>query len=293
MKPIYKYWLIGISMVTCSFPMSAQNIGIGTNAPLTPLHVFTDADIWHSFIGGHSGQLEIGGQTNNGAVIQSFNPSTSMPRDLYLQRDGGKLGVGTNAPAAGLHIVSASTAAAPNLLIEQANAGSSGLAFKNNNGNAFMISSTTNGSGGDSLTIYSNSPGANLLAVSANPQHNINLQGSLVLKTGGVLSSFVDGGATNDVGLSNAIFFPVAPVNATTITGISGGADGRTIIIYNFGPGLLTLQNFSSGLVTADRLLLGGSDIALSPLTGVMLLYVGTIFPGAPGWWINVGKWQN
>jgi hypothetical protein len=293
MKPICRIWLIGFSMVTLNLSLFAQNIGIGTNVPLTPLHVFTDADIWHTYIGGHSGQLQIGGQTNNGAVIQSWNPSTRTVRDLYLQRDGGKVGVGTNATAAGLHIVSVSNLSTPNLLIEQSNTGNASIFFKTSNGNAFAITSTTDGSGGDSLTIYSNTPGANLMAVSANPQHNISLTGSLVLKTGGVLSSFTDGGLNNDVGLTSAIFFPVTPINPSIITGISGGVDGRVIIIYNFGPGFLSLKNFTSGVVTGDRLLLGGSDIVLTPLTGVMLLYVGNIFPGSPGWWINIGKWQN
>ena len=69
-------------------------VGIGTTDPQSKLHVYTDADAWHARIGGASGELRIGGQTSNGAVIQAYTPGGSV-RDLYLQRDGGYVGIGT------------------------------------------------------------------------------------------------------------------------------------------------------------------------------------------------------
>jgi len=81
------------------------NVGIGTISPTSKLDVFHNADIWHSFIGGSTGRLQFGGQAGNGAVIQSWNPTTNQSRDLYLQRDGGKVGIGTTSVTAKLDIV--------------------------------------------------------------------------------------------------------------------------------------------------------------------------------------------
>ncbi len=70
-------------------------VGIGTNTPSYGLHVNNDADVWHAGFGGATGLLRIGAQTVQGAIIQSWNPATNLPRDLYLQRDGGRVSIGT------------------------------------------------------------------------------------------------------------------------------------------------------------------------------------------------------
>jgi len=75
------------------------NVGIGKPNPDSPLVVYRTGDIWHTIIGNDTGQLRIGGQTSSGAVIQSMNQAGTS-RDLYLQRDGGRIGIGTNNPNA-------------------------------------------------------------------------------------------------------------------------------------------------------------------------------------------------
>jgi hypothetical protein len=84
---------------------NGTNVGIGTATPGYLLDVYKDSDVWHTKIGGNTGLLRIGGQTGSGAVIQSFNPSTNAVRDLYLQRDGGNVGIGTAAPAKKLTVL--------------------------------------------------------------------------------------------------------------------------------------------------------------------------------------------
>jgi hypothetical protein len=79
------------------------NIGIGTNSPCANLHVYCAADVWHTRIGSACGELRIGGDTSCGAVIQSYTPA-GVVRDLYIQRDGGNVGIGTNNPEGKLHI---------------------------------------------------------------------------------------------------------------------------------------------------------------------------------------------
>jgi hypothetical protein len=62
-------------------------VGVGSIDPGYLLHVYNDSDVWHTAIGGASGQLRIGGQTGDGAVIQAKTPA-NVNRLLYLQRDG-------------------------------------------------------------------------------------------------------------------------------------------------------------------------------------------------------------
>lgn len=62
--------------------------------------VHGSGDIWHAMIGDiGAGIIKIGGNTSSGAVIQAANETNNVVRDLYLQRDGGKVGINTNAPA--------------------------------------------------------------------------------------------------------------------------------------------------------------------------------------------------
>jgi len=69
-------------------------VGTGSNIP-SKLTVYEDADVWHARFGSSVGELRIGGQTGAGAVIQAYTPSTTV-RDLYIQRDGGNVAIGSN-----------------------------------------------------------------------------------------------------------------------------------------------------------------------------------------------------
>ena len=79
-------------------------VGIGTTAPTYTLDVYNNADVWHASFGSATGELRIGGQTSSGAVIQSYTPA-GVVRDLYLQRDGGNVGIGTSSPTYGLEVI--------------------------------------------------------------------------------------------------------------------------------------------------------------------------------------------
>jgi hypothetical protein len=93
---------------------STGNVGIGTTSPNAKLHVYDNSDVWHTRIGGASGELRIGGQTPSGAVIQAYTPGGSV-RQLYLQRDGGNVGIGTDSPTATLQINGGGGDSAPTL----------------------------------------------------------------------------------------------------------------------------------------------------------------------------------
>ena len=87
----------GLSGTTGTFSgtlNASGNVGIGTTTNTFTLNVYNNADVWHARFGSATGELRIGGQTSSGAVIQSYTPAGAV-RDLYIQRDGGNLGVGT------------------------------------------------------------------------------------------------------------------------------------------------------------------------------------------------------
>jgi hypothetical protein len=83
---------------------TAGNVGIGTTTGTFTLNVYNNADVWHARFGSATGEVRIGGQTSSGAVIQAFVPGSGTVRDLYLQRDGGNIGVGLNNPSVKVHI---------------------------------------------------------------------------------------------------------------------------------------------------------------------------------------------
>jgi hypothetical protein len=86
------------------------NVGIGTTTGTFTLNVYNNADVWHARFGSATGEVRIGGQTSSGAVIQSFVPGSGTVRDLYLQRDGGNVGIGTSSPSAKLAVEGGSIA---------------------------------------------------------------------------------------------------------------------------------------------------------------------------------------
>lgn len=224
--------------------LSNGRVGIGTSTPGTLMHVYTNADIWHASIGGNTGQLLIGGQTSAGAVIQSSNPGGGT-RDLYLQRDGGNVGIGTNNALAKLHVVNgsaqidfASGLTSAQLLLKQTNSDYARLSFQNSNGKSFTIAGAHGGAGDDALNIYSEKQAANLLQVTTSPNSTVVVNGSL----NGRLENFQTSASDNNLPAHN---IPTANATAlsiekttdltvrTSISGLQGGVNGRILILIN------------------------------------------------------------
>jgi predicted heme/steroid binding protein len=86
-----------------------MSIGNATTATYK-FNVYTDTDVWHMAVGGSTGQLRIGGQTGTGAVIQAYTPA-GVTRNLYIQRDGGNVSIGTSTDTNHRLTVNSSTAA--------------------------------------------------------------------------------------------------------------------------------------------------------------------------------------
>ncbi len=81
-------------------------------------------------------------------------------------------------------------------------------------------------------------------------------------------------GSTNDVNLGTASLVRLTGASAQTITGISGGADGRVLTIINAGSNTATMSNSSASSSAANRILTGtATDLTLNPDASMTLVY--------------------
>ena len=133
-----------------------QNVGIGTDSsPSHRLVVYETGDVWHTKIGNDTGQLRIGGQTSSGAVIQS-RTNSGTARDLYLQRDGGRVGIGVNITSHKLHVDDATNGwlakfendAAENVAVYVSHGSGYGMAIDSTENDAKYLLKLAGGNGG-------------------------------------------------------------------------------------------------------------------------------------------------
>jgi hypothetical protein len=81
-------------------------------------------------------------------------------------------------------------------------------------------------------------------------------------------------GSQNNVSFGAGALFRLTGASAQTITGISGGADGRIITLVNAGANAAILSNNSGSSIAANRITTGtGSDLTLPADASVKLVY--------------------
>ena len=78
----------------------------------------------------------------------------------------------------------------------------------------------------------------------------------------------------NDYPIGSKTFFRLSTDAQRTITGLTGGADGKFLIIRNVGSFNLVLANESASSVAANRIVTGvGHDLLVPPKAAVFLIY--------------------
>ena len=229
-------------------------VGMGTATPTAKLHVYCAADVWHTRIGGACGELRIGGDTASGAVIQSYTPA-GVVRDLYIQRDGGNIGIGTNCALSKVHIYAscANGAATPNantlLLIDSNNhqliemrtcsasyGAMQGIAFTDNGLNAFVgykeYTCQTAGTYGEAMHLafydYSASDPNNGIYFGTSTTPNCGVSKPLM---------FIKGNGCVGIGTCT-------PESTLHINGTNSGGYGASLTITNVG----TAANTATGI---------------------------------------------
>jgi hypothetical protein len=229
-------------------------VGMGTATPTAKLHVYCNSDVWHIKIGSACGELRIGGETASGAVIQSYTPA-GVVRDLYIQRDGGNIGIGTNCALSKVHIYAscAGGAAAPNsntlLLIDSNNhqliemrtcnaayGAMQGIVFTDNGLNAFVgykeYTCQTAGTYGEALhlafTDYSATDPNNGIYFGTSSTPNCGVSKPLM---------FIKGNGCIGIGTCT-------PESTLHINGTSSGGYGASLTLTNVG----TAANTATGI---------------------------------------------
>ncbi|MBN9381509.1 MAG: hypothetical protein J0H74_12130 [Chitinophagaceae bacterium] len=231
--------------------------------------------------------------TGSQAMSFAQYPSTSTwysntSFSLMPNTGNGYLGVGTQAPAAAVHVYSPSTTAVPNILAEQSNADFSRLMFKNSNGNSFTVAASNGGgSGTDNFNIFSNSLGTNLVNITtqsivpSQPTGSINLNGitdmnqATVLKY--ALATFADGTVNDNWLLPNSTLVYLqddgSSTSPITVTGFAGGVAGRVVVCYNAVVRPITLKNADSRSAFVNQFSISG-DLTLQFGDIVTLIYL-------------------
>lgn len=82
-------------------------------------------------------------------------------------------------------------------------------------------------------------------------------------------------GANNNVSLASASFIRISgPTGAFSLTGMSGGLDGRVLVLFNSTVHNMTIANESGSSVANNRVITGtGADIVTSGQGAITLLY--------------------
>ena len=207
------------------------NVGIDKTSPDAPLVVYRTGDVWHTIIGNDTGQLRIGGQTSSGAVIQSRN-QTGTARDLYLQRDGGKIGIGTNNPNA---LLSLGDTVGQKLYVYESGVTRSGFGIdlSGSSRELSIFTSSSNGTTGNiSFGYRLESTGAYQERMRLSSSGELNVKGNLMLS---VASSFIKT-TSGDLYLSPASF------NTTLYDGVNP----QVFNIYNAGNLAIKLDSVAS-----------------------------------------------
>lgn len=277
----------GVPFYSTFFSINGNGqVGIGTVSQNNTLQVGNVPGIF-------SGNgLAIGNGSQGMSFAQYSNTSTwysNTSFSLMPNTGSGFVGIGTQAPAAAMHVYSASTIATPNVLAEQNNADYARIMFKNSNGNAYTLAAANGGgSGTDNFNIYSNTLGANLVSVttesivSSQPTGTINLNGIANINQAMVAHpatvSLTAGAIYNDWLLPNATAVILQEISTSsgsiTFTGFSGGTEGRIIYLHSVSTVPITIKSRDIRSAVANRVSSPGGDITLNYGYGVTLIFI-------------------
>jgi hypothetical protein len=229
---------------------SSSNIGIGTTAPSTKLHVLASDGLNEGLAatiirqGGSAG--------NNGILVDVTNTVGQYVADFRIANSSvmrldasGNLGIGTTAPSQRLHLASGTTNTAINIS-HSSNGGVIGYSNTGSTGNLFYV---TNGSGviGSGITMDNS---GNVGIGTTSPSTSLQVNGTITIGTLSSGSDAILSFANNASGAPRTIYYKAstATINFTS----TGGSD------------LMTLTN-------GGNVLVGTTTTAMNNQNGVVI----------------------
>ena len=124
----------------------------------------------------------------------------------------------------------------------------------------------------------------------SSPNTKLDIAGDIALRENAVA---LPNGVTNNLAIGNYSFITVNPAGNRTITGISGGVDGRIVVMCNLSANAITFNHNDNGSVAASRILCeNGNNITIGTNAGygcVTMIY-STSAANNVGAWMIVSK---
>ena len=115
------------------------------------------------------------------------------------------------------------------------------------------------------------------------PNTSVDVSGDLALRS---WNCPIVNGTNNDIAIDSNSFIRIAgPTAAFTITGISGGVDGKIVMLYNPTSYTMTINHDDAGSLSGNRIYCHNGTFALSGPYGVVKL----IYSSADNHWIVLG----
>jgi hypothetical protein len=238
---------------------------------------------WIPFLSNSSGWLLLG---NGGTVASTNFLGTTDAIDLRFRTNntermaitsGGFIGVGTNTPGRPLEVVKDGTAGSntPTASFRSATAGYGlmlgGIA---DTGTFGVIQAFGPGNVGANLVFQATLTGGFMGINTQTPGTMMDVNGDLALRDSSIA---LTNGAHNDVSVGGYSFIRIAgPTAAFSLTGLSGGVDGKIVILYNTTAQNMTISNDNAGSAAGNRIYtLTGAALATTGTGSITMIYSG------------------
>lgn len=218
---------------------------------------------------------------------------------LRLKQTTGYLGLGTSAPAARMEIYDNTTVPVPHLLLRENGNDYARLTYMNTNTNTkFWTNSATLSAATDANSVwnvyYDNGAGTNIFSVTGNnragvmvnqvPNTTFDINGDVAWREGTAVA--LANGANNNIAPGTTSYIRITgPTAAFSITGITGGVNGKIMTLINTTAQTMTISHQNAGSVAANRVFApNASNLALEgQYSTVTLQYNSTL-----GGWVVV-----
>jgi hypothetical protein len=128
-----------------------------------------------------------------------------------------------------------------------------------------------------------------LAVANTDPQTSVDIEGDIAIRQDATTISITGGISNDNVSLASGYsFYRLTATGDATISGLSGGVDGRIVVLHNSSSYELVLENQDLSSTTTNRMELSTGDIVMSDDEVITLIYSET-----EGRWLEMAGTNN